>query len=105
MQQYEYKILIHPDDLMKIAVTCICKVRTVFEVPGFLVDGTHPVLVHCKSCHQNYVIHGRKTLRVDENFMPVTGNGLMQKATPSVMESEDKTLDGKFVSPGNDQVN
>lgn len=105
MITYEYRVLIHPDELKKLAVTCWCKVRTVFEVPGFLMDDSHPFLLVCPTCKQNYVVDGRKVIRVDKDLLPETGNGLMQKATATVLESDDETLDGKLVSPGNDQVN
>lgn len=101
----QYKMLIDPDDLKNVAITCHCKTRTVYEVPEPLQRIEIPLVVECSKCHQYYGIIGTKILRLDKNNTPETGHNLMQKATASVLESDDKTIDGKIVSPGNNEVN
>ena len=100
----QYKILIRPEDLRNVAITCHCKTRTVYEVPEPIQRIELPLVLQCPKCYQNYGIVGTKILRLDKDHVPETGHNLLQKATPSVMNSDD-VLDGKVISPGNDQVN
>ena len=64
------KVLVDPDKLKKIAITCRCGVRTVHEIPGeLLIAGAHPI-VDCPSCTQSYVIDGQRIVRLDDDMQP-----------------------------------
>lgn len=108
----DFAVIIHPDELRRIVITCVCKHRNVYEIPRIFSDiqdtETPMVLVVvCANCHQKYGCYDSKVCRLTDNYEPETGNALAK--APKTVEGEvafdGGLLEGKVISPGSNKIN